>query len=144
SVVLRARVENHSQAEIVEVLFPDLSGLLPTDEPELMELRLAMGALNPLAGPVVPEGQTPLYAPALWQEYQAGGGYDRNALRWMDYGSLKGGFSVFEKAWLTEPRPNIMIHRNEADGDELRVSWQHKIRIRPGEVWESEEYWLTP
>src|SRR6185437_14715066 len=31
SVVLRARVENHSQAEIVEVLFPDLSGLRPTD-----------------------------------------------------------------------------------------------------------------
>ena len=143
SIILRARVENHSQGEIVEALFPDLSGLRPIDEPELMELRMALGVLNPLAGPVVTEGRSPFYAPDLWREYEAGGGYSRNALRWMDYGSLKGGFSLFEKAWITGEQPNILIHRNEADADELRVVWQHKTRVGPGEVWER-EYWLTP
>ena len=144
SVVMRARVENHSQGEIVEVLFPDLSGLRPIDEPDLMELRMALGTINPLAGPVEPEDRTPFYAPAMWKEYESGGGYVRNALRWMNYGSLKGGFSLFEKAWLTEPRPNFLIHRNDADAAELRLVCQHKIRVRPGEVWESAEYWLTP
>jgi hypothetical protein len=144
SVVLRARIENHSEGEIVEVLFPDLSGLRPTDEPEQMELRMALGTINPLAGPAVAAGRAPFYAQALWKEYEHGGGYNRNALRWMDYGSLKGGFSLFERSWLIEPRANIMIHRNEADPQELRVVWQHDVRLRPGEVWESPEFWLTP
>jgi hypothetical protein len=144
SVILRARVENHSQGDITELLFPDLSGLRPIDEPELMELRMALGAINPLAGPVFPEGRTPAYYEAWWDEYQSGGGYNRNALRWMDYGSLKGGFGLFEKAWLLAPRANILMHRDEADPDELRIVLQHSVKVRPGEVWESQEHWLTP
>lgn len=144
SVILRARVENHSQGEITELLFPDFSGLRPIDDPELMELRMALGAVNPLAGPVYPEGRTPAYYEAWWDEYQSGGGYNRNALRWMDYGSLKGGFGLFEKAWLLAPRANILMHRDEADPDELRIVLQHSVKVGPGEVWESQEYWLTP
>jgi hypothetical protein len=144
SIILRARVENHSQGEVTQILFPDLRGLRPIDEPQLMELRMALGVVNPLAGPVTSPGRSPFYAPTLWQEYPSEGQYHRNALRWMDYGSLKGGFGLFEKMWMTEPRPSILTHRNEASPTDLRVVWQHKIQVKANETWESAEYWLTP
>lgn len=144
SVICTARVENTSQGDVAQILFPDFCGLRPFDEPERMELRMALGAVNPFAGPALAEERSPFYAPALWQEYKSEGAYHRNALRWMDYGSLTGGLSVFEKQWMTEPRPGILMHRSEADSKDLRVAWQHKVRLKPGEVWESAEFWLTP
>lgn len=144
SVIVSARVQNQSQVEVSQILFPDLRGLRPFDEPERMELRMGLGAVNPFAGEVRSDGRATFYPHRTWEEYPAGGQYQRNALRWMDYGSLKGGISIFEKKWLTEPRPTILTHRNEADPSDLRVAWQHKARVRPGESWESGEYWLTP
>jgi hypothetical protein len=144
SVILSARVRNGSKRELTQILFPDLRGLRPFDAPHRMELRMALGAVNPFAGEVRPEGRARFYPHLLWQEYPAGQQYHRNALRWMDFGSLRGGWSLFERQWLTEPRPNLLTHRNEADPSDLRVAWQHRTRVRPGESWESEEYWLTP
>ncbi len=144
SIILSARVENGSPAEVTQVLFPDLRGLRPFDVPERMELRMALGVVNPFAeAPRHPERAT-FYPHHMWHEYPAGGQYQRNALRWMDYGSLKGGISLFERKWMVEPRPNILTNRNEADPHDLRVAWQHKIRLRPGQSWQSGEYWLTP
>lgn len=144
SIILSARVENGTQRELPQILFPDLRGLRPFDEPERMELRMTLGVINPFAGEVRPVGRAAFYPYGQWREYPSEGQYHRNALRWMDFGSLKAGISLFERKWLSEPRPSILTHRNEADPDDLRVAWRHKARVRPGESWESGEYWLTP
>jgi hypothetical protein len=144
SMILSAQVKNDSKGQASQILFPDLRGLRPFDDPKQMELRMALGAINPFAAPVRPKDRTPFYPNTQWLEYPASGQYERNALRWMDYGSLKGGMSLFEKRWAVEPRPGILVHRSEADPDFLRVVWQHKIELKPGESWESAEYWLTP
>jgi hypothetical protein len=144
SVILQAHVENHSGTAVAQLLFPDLWGLRPIDDPRLMELRMALGVVNPLAGPLYSRERAPFYAPPLWQEYPSEGQYQRNALRWMDYGSLRGGFSLFEKRWMTEPRPSLMTHRNESDPHELRLALRHRSHIAPGASWDSPEYWLTP
>ena len=144
SIILTATVHNQTEHPTSQILFPDLRGLRPHGDRELMELRMALGAVNPFAGPVRPEGRSPFYAPVLWREFPAAAQYQMNALRWMDLGSLDGGFSLFERRWIEEPRPNILTHRNEADGDDLRIAWQHQIALGPGETWTSPPYWLTP
>ncbi|HOE95117.1 MAG TPA: hypothetical protein PLS90_02100 [Candidatus Sumerlaeota bacterium] len=144
SLILRAVVENESETTIGKVLFPDLIGLRPIDAPERMELRMALGAVNPLAGPVFEPHHAPFYAPRMWHAYPAAGQYQMNALRWMDYGSLKGGLSLHERRWLEEPRATILTHRSETDPDALRIAWQHEIHLPPNGTWESAEFWLTP
>jgi hypothetical protein len=144
SVILRAQVRNLSQLGVSQILFPDLQGLRPFDKPERMELRMALGAVNPFADGVRPEGRATFYPHGMWREYPSDAQYQRNALRWMDYGSLKGGISLFEKQWLTDPRPSILTNRNEADPNELRIAWQHRVAVPPGGNWQSAEYWLTP
>lgn len=144
SVILRAQVRNSSQVALSQILFPDLRGLRPFDDPERMELRMALGAVNPFAGGARPDGRATFYPHGMWREYPSDAQYQRNALRWMDYGSLKGGISLFEKQWLTEPRPSILTNRSEADPNELRVAWQHRVAVQPGGTWQSAEYWLTP
>jgi len=144
SVILRAQIRNQSQLEVSQILFPDLQGLRPFDEPERMELRMALGAVNPFAGGVRPEGRATFYPHGMWREYPSDAQYQRNALRWMDYGSLKGGIALFEKQWLTDPRPSILTNRNEADPNDLRIAWQHRVAVQPGGNWQSAEYWLTP
>jgi hypothetical protein len=63
SAILSAKVSNHSQGVSGQILFPDLRGLRPFDAPERMELRMAMGVINPFAGDV--PGRSPFYPSAL-------------------------------------------------------------------------------
>jgi hypothetical protein len=144
SVILSCHINNNSTVSLSQVLFPDFAGLRPFDSPENMELRLAMGVINPFGGPVHDAGRAPFYPMVLWNQYQQAGMYHMNTLRWMDFGSLKGGLSVFQKQWLTEPRPAILTHRDETDPNSLRTAWQHTPSIAAGQSWDSGEFWLTP
>jgi hypothetical protein len=144
SVVLSCRVANRSERPVERVQFPDLRGLRPFGGKQAMELRFALGVVNPFAGPVRPAGRAPFYPPFVWRSFPAEPIYQMNTLRWLDLGTLAGGLSVFQRKWIEEPRPAILTRRSEADPDDLRVVWQHDQPIAPGASWESGEFWLTP
>lgn len=142
SVILTCHIENHSSAPIPQILFPDLQGLKPFDGVERTQLRLGREVLHPFMVPYQPpERVPPYYSDIGWRQYIAG---DKNALRWIDYGSLKGGLSIFQREWRTAVRPDILTDRIEQRPESLRLDWQHKTTIKPGATWDSGEFWFTP
>jgi len=146
SAILSCRIENHSSQRIPQVLFPDLWGLKPLGGPERAQLRLARGVVHPFMVPFrPPEAAPPYYDQVGWQSYSAHGGYyTPNALRWLDYGSYGGGLSVFQRKWGTQDAPDVMTYRSEGDPTRLRLAWEHRESIEPGQTWVSGEFWLTP
>ncbi len=146
SVIFACRIENHSKASIPQVLFPDLWGLTPSNGVEGTQLRLTRSVVRPFAVPFRdPESAPPYYERTGWKQYPSDGGYyAENALRWIDFGGLAGGLSVFQRKWGTEDRPDVLTYRSESDPMHLRLAWQHKGAIDPGQTWESGEFWLTP
>jgi hypothetical protein len=155
SVILSAHIENESGAPVPQILFPDLWGLKPFAGAEDTHLRLARKTLRPFAEPLGDPLASPWYAinetsthlsssPIVWKEYPAGGYYNDNSLRWLDYGSWNGGLSVFQKKWGTYDWPNVMTHRTERDPMSLRLVWEHRQTIAPHRSWDSGEFWLTP
>jgi hypothetical protein len=146
SLVLSCQIQNHSQAPIPQILFPDLWGLAPFHGTEGTELRLARGVVLPFTVPYRrPETAPPYYENAGWQQYPSDGGYyTQNALRWLDFGGLGGGLSAFQRKWGTQDHPDVLTYRSERDPMHLRLAWQHKGPIEPGQTWDSGEFWLTP
>jgi hypothetical protein len=145
SVILSCRIVNGSSAPVPQILFPDVWGLRPIAGVEKNQLRFANTIIAPFEKPVWPADGTPFYANVGWQVYPAAGYmFGDQSLRWLDWGSLRGGLSVFEKAWGTYDRPSVMTYRSEEDPSTLRLTWQHKHTIAPGETWQSPEFWLTP
>ena len=144
SVIMAAKVKNEARGQTTQVLFPDLKGLRPVGDPKAMELRMALGAVNPFAHPVRPEGRARYYPPFIWQRFPFEPIYQMHSLRWMDLGSLAGGLSIFQKKWIDEPVPSLVTRRLEADPNWMELGWQDLASIAPGQTWESGEYWLTP
>ena len=145
SVILTCHVENKSDAPIPQELFPDLRGLMPFAGLSQTELRLPREAVYPFTVPSrAPDADPAYYERVGWRYYNAGGYYDANALRWLDYGSHTGGLSVFQAKWGTDDRPNVFTDRTERDPSHLRLAWEHEKLIPPGQNWDSGEFWLTP
>jgi hypothetical protein len=153
SVILSCRIENHSRAPIPQILFPDLWGLTPSNGVEGTQLRLARGVVRPFAVPFRKPETAPVYFSLDWHEYPAknpptvegeiGGYYNQNALRWLDFGGLAGGLSIFQKKWGTMDAPDVLTCRTQLNPMHLRMAWQQKGPINSGETWESGEFWLT-
>ena len=145
SVVLKCRIDNQSSAWIPQVLFPDLRGLRPFEGSEGTVLRLSNGSVRPFAGPPKPTAGAPFYAfEDGWRKFEYGGFYNPHVLRWLDLGGYRGGLSMFEKQWGGANVPDLLIQRVEVDPESLRLAWEHRVTIKPGENWTSPEYWLTP
>ncbi len=156
SLILSCRIENHSKLPVPQILFPDLWGLIPSSGVEGTQLRLARGVIRPFTVPYrKPESAPPYYENVGWQVYPAmiydrdddtsvGGYYVQNALRWLDFGGLGGGLSAFQRKWGTGDRPDVLAYRSERDPMHLRLAWQQKGPINPGQTWDSGEFWLTP
>jgi hypothetical protein len=161
SVILTCRIENHSTAPVTQILFPDFFGLKPFDGVEQTRLRLARGVTYPFMVPIRKPNAVggAYYSEVGWREYSPLGYYSENALRWLDYGSWRGGLSVFEKKWGTEDWPDVFTYRAERDPMSLRLAWAHAGKRRigvsgdpmpmqqpvlaAGATWESAEFWLT-
>ena len=151
SVTLKASVENRSELAIPQVVFPDLAGLQPFAGLETTELRTCGGVQRPFRDLALPEDQGRWYASRRnWLTLKSGA-YDKSmAARWLDLGSLKGGFSLFPKLWswgpLTESgeptTDRVLLHLCQVD-QTLRLMCEHKALIRPGGEWSSPEYVLT-
>jgi hypothetical protein len=148
SIVFSAHIQNDSAAPVPQILFPDLWGLQPFDGVQGTRLRLAREVVRPFEAPVSSANGAPFYAsedsPLRWREYPAGGYYNANSLRWLDFGGFRGGLSVFQKKWGTFDWPDVITHRTERDPLSLRMAWEHKQNIAPGKSWDSGEFWFTP
>ena len=145
SVIMTCRIENNSDAQVSQILFPDFQGLRAFEGPQRTRLRLARDVIYPFMAPIQPPDSSPWYVQRVgWKEYPAGGYAIANSLRWLDYGGFEAGLSVFQKRWGDGERPSILTNRTESDPDALRLCWQYKTPIKPGESWESDELWLTP
>jgi hypothetical protein len=146
SLILACEIQNHTQAPIPQTLFPDLWGLVPSHGIEETELRFTRGVVHPFTIPYRrPESAPEYYKNVGWQQYSSDAGYYRqNALRWLDFGGLGGGWSAFQRKWGTGDHPAVLTYRSEADPLHLRLAWQHKASILPGQTWNSGEFWLTP
>jgi hypothetical protein len=61
----------------------------------------------------------------------------------MDFGGLRGGFSLFPRRWGWEPQVVTRLQLSEVD-QSLRLMCLHDFEIKPDQTWESGEFWLTP
>ena len=104
SVAMRLLVENHSEAQVAQVLFPDMNGIVPTSDEEHDVLTMLGGREKPFVElKSTPKTRENFFA---WTESCAGrfhraGGFQPGPMigRWYDMGSRKGGFSMYRKHW---------------------------------------------
>jgi len=156
SVIFKCYIENQSKHPVRQVLFPDLVGLIPIEGNEETSFRGGGVNIQPFTALQRVENGA-VFWPELPSmnglEFKPGGYYVTNKLltQYFDYGNLMAGFSLFRKRWGWEqsddpwiPSRSVWLRRDEATGS-LRISWATRLpEIRPGEQWESAEYWLTP
>ena len=129
SVILSCEVRNETQTDARLVRFPDLHNLKPLRSAAETRVQLTRNGFQPFAE-------------------KAGSWTDKpNPLSWFDYGSFKGGISIFQRKWnrpFAESRPSVMTFLSETDPTSIRLASGHRVLIRPGETWQSGDYWLTP
>ncbi len=152
SVVMSCTVENRSPVAVRQVLFPDLSGLRPFAGERGTQFRTAGFASRPFEQLKRPEHGAPPFYDGGAVEYTSGGYFGSTPMiaKWMDFGGLKGGFSLFRRRWSFEPdngdaavQERVRLQLSELD-QTLRLMCVHKVNLAQGETWTSEEYLLTP
>ncbi|MBL9215937.1 MAG: hypothetical protein JNG83_10720 [Opitutaceae bacterium] len=148
SVLLRCRIENHFAQPLPQVLFPDLAGLRAIGSPEDTKLTMARGAVTPFTQKAENRHRAAFWpVDGGWRIYEATAySYGPNVMNWLDYGSLQGGFSLFQRKWRDRDyrRPDILTRVTDEQPDRLRLACWQPGRVAPGETWESAEYVLTP
>jgi hypothetical protein len=146
SVILQCTIENKSSAPIPQVLFPDLRGMRPLAGPAETQLRFGTGyPVYPYTEPAIPLYTAQFYVNSGWKEYPPSTGvYGVNTLRWLDFGGYKGGLSIWQKGWGATERPTVRTYRSQADPADLRIIWEYRSGIKPGQTWTSDEVCLTP
>jgi hypothetical protein len=146
---MKCKIENKSERNVGQVLFPDFQGLLPIAGNENTVFRTAGFTRKPfidLGTTLYPEfyaletGDIKNTAGYSATNFAQG---DNMIGRWLDFGGLKGGFSLFPKLWASGGTTRVRLFRNENDPT-LRLAHVHDNVIKPGDVWESPEYILTP
>ncbi|MBI2498072.1 MAG: hypothetical protein HYV75_09270 [Opitutae bacterium] len=151
SVALKCRIVNGSKRPVPQVLFPDLHGFLPFAGKEDTVLRTAGFARRPFV-----DVQATTY-PEFYAydrrsdtremiEFYGGGDFgeaDSMIGRWLDFGGLRGGLSLFPRVWSEAPKTKVRLYRLEKDPN-VRLMYLHDTAIAPGATWESPEYVLTP
>ncbi len=147
SIILSARITNHSPRSVRQVIFPDFSGLQPFASKENTLFRTAGTVSAPFLELAKTEGRESLQYmiddAAYSTKYEAGGLFHSMIVRWMVYGSLRGGFSLFPRRWGWEPQVVARLQLSEVD-DSVRLLCLHDVEIKPDATWESGEFYLTP
>ncbi|MBR6676330.1 MAG: hypothetical protein IKL24_03260 [Clostridia bacterium] len=154
-VSMRLNLKNNSKANIEQVLFPDMYGIVPTDCEENDKLTMMGGAMKPFVKlKNTAKSRETFFA---WTETTKGifmraGGLQQRAFigRWYDMGSRKGGFSMFRKHWGWGPDSKDNMGYDEQlwiklDNkiNKLRLASLHTVKVEPGQEYDSGEYVIT-
>jgi hypothetical protein len=142
SVILGCRIENQSDVPITQVLFPDLIGLAPFGGAGETQFRLAATVTAPFVN-LRPSPPDQLVGNPAITTYTSGGYQGPMGGRWMDLGSLAGGFSLFPKRWGLDPPTTVMLHLWETN-KRVRLMIPHSVKVARGMHWESGQFVLTP
>jgi hypothetical protein len=147
SIIMTAQVENHSDNEVRQVIFPDFPGLRPFDGE--LGTWFRCGGFSGLPFPELARTearestQYMIDTAAYAVEHKSGGMFNDMFLRWMDFGGLKGGMSLFPRRWGFDPPVTIRLQRSEVDTT-IRLLNLNDVTLKKGEKWESGEWILTP
>ncbi len=144
SVILDCTVKNRSKGVVRQILFPDLSGLVPLAGPGPTEFRSGGKLIRPFAD-LRPSDPDRLHRknPAIATFTSLRGVRSPMIGRWVDYGSLAGGMSLFPRRWGFDRRATVFVCRSDRD-KKVRLAAEHRVRVGKGGTWRSGKYWLTP
>lgn len=144
SIAMRCAMKNDSDVPVRQVLFPDFMGLQPFAGDVWTEFRSGGFMTRPFQT-FQPRKDGAWYAPATndHAEYTGGSAFSTMVTRWVDFGGLTGGLSLFPRVWCDRPQTRIRLHRTEAHGT-LRMAAVEDIHIERGGEWVSDEWILTP
>jgi len=142
SIIMTCHLENHSERPVRQVLFPDLSGLLPVEGEDYTYLKTGGFGSAPFRE-LKESDADQFYAQSnAYREYTSGGMFQPMVMRWMDLGGLRGGLSLFPRLWGWDPRSSVLLHLSETTG-KLRLMCVNPVEVAPGATWESPEWVLT-
>ncbi|HEX2924618.1 MAG TPA: hypothetical protein VHS28_11410 [Chloroflexota bacterium] len=147
SVIMTAEVNNGSKNAVRQVVFPDFSGMLPFCGMDKTMFRGgSFGSLPFLELQPNEDRRSIQYmidTACYSNEYKAGGMFSGMWIRWTDFGGLKGGMSLFPKRWGWDPQVTERLHLSEVE-NKMRWLCLNDVTLKPGEKWQSCEFWLTP
>lgn len=147
SVVLSCEIDNQSQIPVRQVLFPDFFGLLPTGGLDGTILKTGGFGSAPFRDLAITEekasDQFCLDHASYSSEYVGGGMFSSMWMRWLDFGGLNGGFSIFPRRWGWDAQVPVRLYRSQTE-EKMRMLFIHNVEIKPGEKWTSGEFVLTP
>ncbi len=154
SVSLRCAVKNNSKTPVVQVVFPNFDALVPTDTKENARMTMMGGVINPYTygAPRGTGGQWNSGAIRTTGLMLTPSGLQTGPLvgRWYDWGSYRGGFSLYRRHWgwdaedpgkMGEADPTWV--RYDAVLDQVRIAGVHQVNIPQGGEYDSGEYVLT-
>ncbi|MFI5386674.1 MAG: hypothetical protein ACHQ50_11205 [Fimbriimonadales bacterium] len=148
SIVMACEVENRSKTPVRQVIFPDFGGLLPFAGAADTTFRTCAFGMQPFVQ-LAPSEESRVWHyvqpfSSYSVQYTSGGFHQSDMIvRWMDFGGLKGGLSLFPRRWGWDPELPVMLQHSEVE-QKLRLMVLHAATINPGQRWESGEFWLTP
>ncbi|MHB1001324.1 MAG: hypothetical protein ACYC27_18945 [Armatimonadota bacterium] len=147
SIIMTCEVDNKSKTSVRQVIFPDFYGLVPFNDEDNTIFKTCGFGSTPFRELHNTEGrkstQFCMDVAALSAEYASGGKFSGMWNRWMDFGGLKGGFSVFPRSWGWDPRYTVRLNHSETE-EKLRMLCVHPVEVKPGEKWQSPEFVFTP
>ena len=143
SVSVQARVENQSNYEVLQVIFPDLMGLQPTAGEADTRVVLGEGIVRPFRDLKSAEDTTPFFVGAREARFIYNALGTPFNMKWFDYGGLEAGLSVYSEDWTFDAQ-SLICRLPEVEPPRLRLSWEHLPEIAPGCTWESPVFVLTP
>jgi len=149
SILMSAKIINLSGTNVRQVIFPDLSGLLPVAGAQNTYFRTGNFANLPfvdLAKDDTKESTPYMIDAANYSVQYVGSGRMRNKdmiVRWMDLGGLNGGISLFPRRWGWDPQVPVRLRLSEME-PKLRMMCLNDTTIKKGETWQSGEWVLTP
>ncbi len=150
SVILKAKITNQSDIPVRQVLFPDFAGLLPFAGEDDTELRTIWHVHKPFPVLKALNRKSKNYRRDLSANYSfkqrdamGHGRANPHHSRWLDYGGLTEGFSLYHRQWGFDPYCDI-LQDLRYDEKSLRLMIEHKPTIEPQQEWESGEFYLMP
>ena len=147
SIIMTCEISNQSDKPVRQVIFPDFPGLLPFEGRDRTFLRTGGFGSLPFLELAPNEGKASMCymtdAGGYTVEHKSGGMFNDMFVRWMDFGGLHGGLSLFPKRWGRDPQVTVRLQLSEV-AEKIRLMCLHDVTIEPGKTWESGEFVLTP
>lgn len=146
SIIMTCEISNQSDRPVRQVIFPDFPGLLPFDGKDATYFRTGGFGSLPFPELAPNEGkastQYMVDFAGYTREHKGGGIFNDMFVRWMDFGGLSGGLSLFPKRWGADPQVPVRLQLSEID-ESIRLMCLHDVTIEPGKTWESGEFVLA-